>query len=73
MEDIKYVGRNTSAATATGFYSVHLKEQVNLVEKALQSDPINYPYWIAPLSNQRAREICDEIIIGYRFDGIYLC
>lgn len=44
MEDIKYVGRNTSAATATGFYSVHLKEQANLVEKALQSDPINYPY-----------------------------
>ncbi|KAI3932214.1 hypothetical protein MKW92_009108 [Papaver armeniacum] len=44
MEDIKYVGRGPSAATATGFYSVHTKEQTDLVHKALQPEPINYPF-----------------------------
>ncbi|KAL6557615.1 hypothetical protein OROMI_017965 [Orobanche minor] len=41
VEDIKYVGRGPSAATATGFYQVHVKEQTDLVQKAIQPDPIN--------------------------------
>lgn len=41
VEDIKYVGRAPSAATATGFYQVHVKEQTGLVQKALQPDPIS--------------------------------
>ncbi|CAI9260816.1 unnamed protein product [Lactuca saligna] len=41
--DIKYVGRGTSAATATGFYGVHGTEQSELVKKALQPDPIPSP------------------------------
>ena len=44
MEDIKYVGRAPSAATATGFYKIHMKEQSELVLKAMQSQPINYPF-----------------------------
>ena len=44
IDDIKYVGRAPSAATATGFYSVHVQEQTELVQKALQRDPINYPF-----------------------------
>ncbi|XP_004307551.1 PREDICTED: 2-oxoglutarate dehydrogenase, mitochondrial-like [Fragaria vesca subsp. vesca] len=40
-DDIKYVGRPPSAATATGFYEVHLKEQAELVQKALQPQPID--------------------------------
>jgi 2-oxoglutarate dehydrogenase E1 component len=44
FEDIKYVGRAPSAATATGFYSAHLQEQTELVQKALQRDPITYPF-----------------------------
>lgn len=44
MDDIKYVGRAPSAATATGFYQVHVKEQSELVQKALQRDPVNYPF-----------------------------
>ncbi|VFQ81228.1 unnamed protein product [Cuscuta campestris] len=43
MDDIKYVGRAPSASTATGFYQVHVKEQSEIVQKALQLDPINYP------------------------------
>lgn len=43
IDDIKYVGRGPSAATATGFYQVHVKEQTGLVQKALQRDPINTP------------------------------
>ncbi|KAL1295658.1 hypothetical protein HN51_056512 [Arachis hypogaea] len=43
-EDINYVGRAPSAAVATGFLSVHLKEQAELVQKAIQPEPINYPY-----------------------------
>jgi 2-oxoglutarate dehydrogenase E1 component len=43
FEDIKYVGRATSAATATGFLSVHVQEQTELVRKALQPEPINFP------------------------------
>lgn len=43
MEDIKYVGRAPSAASATGFYTVHVKEQTELVQKALQPEPIKYP------------------------------
>lgn len=42
-EDIKYVGRAPSAATATGFSQVHVKEQREVVETALQSAPINFP------------------------------
>ncbi|KAK6143283.1 hypothetical protein DH2020_023631 [Rehmannia glutinosa] len=41
VEDIKYVGRAPSAATATGFYQVHIKEQTELVQKAIQPDPIS--------------------------------
>lgn len=44
MEDVKYVGRAPSAATATGFYQVHVKEQAEIVQTALQKDPINYPW-----------------------------
>ncbi|KAI3781921.1 hypothetical protein L2E82_11949 [Cichorium intybus] len=43
IDDIKYSGRVTSAATATGFYSVHGSEQAELVQKALQPDPIPSP------------------------------
>ncbi|KAL0693404.1 hypothetical protein Bca4012_060584 [Brassica carinata] len=41
MEDIKYVGRGPSAATATGFYTFHVKEQAELVQKAIGKEPIN--------------------------------
>lgn len=44
VEDVKYVGRAPSAATATGFSSLHTKEQTELVQKALQPEPINYPF-----------------------------
>ncbi|PKI62089.1 hypothetical protein CRG98_017462 [Punica granatum] len=44
FEDIKYVGRAPSAATATGFYQVHVKEQTELVQKAVQANPINFPF-----------------------------
>ncbi|KAI4353514.1 hypothetical protein L6164_002458 [Bauhinia variegata] len=43
-DDVKYVGRAPSAATATGFYKVHLKEQTELVQKAMQHEPINFSY-----------------------------
>lgn len=42
-EDIKYVGRAPSAATATGFSQVHVKEQREVVETALQSAPVSFP------------------------------
>lgn len=41
VDDIKYVGRAPSAATATGFYQVHTKEQTEIVQKAVQPDPIS--------------------------------
>lgn len=41
VDDIKYVGRAPSAATATGFYTVHVREQSELVQKALQAEEIN--------------------------------
>ncbi|KAL1323089.1 hypothetical protein HN51_068117 [Arachis hypogaea] len=44
MEDIKYVGRDPAAATATGFYKIHQKEQSELVHKAMQNQPIHYPF-----------------------------
>ena len=44
FDDIKYVGRAPSAASATGFYTVHVKEQTELVQKAVQREPINYPF-----------------------------
>ncbi|XP_008794897.1 2-oxoglutarate dehydrogenase, mitochondrial-like [Phoenix dactylifera] len=44
FDDIKYVGRAPSAATATGFMSVHMQEQAELVQKAMQQGPISYPY-----------------------------
>ncbi|XP_047979201.1 2-oxoglutarate dehydrogenase, mitochondrial-like [Salvia hispanica] len=40
-DDVKYAGRGPSAATATGFYQVHVKEQTELVQKALQPHPIS--------------------------------
>lgn len=43
IDDVKYVGRAPSAATATGFYSVHLREQAELVQKALQPEPVTNP------------------------------
>ncbi|KAK2991202.1 hypothetical protein RJ640_027174 [Escallonia rubra] len=43
IDDIKYVGRAPSAATATGFIQVHVKEQAELVQKALQPEPISCP------------------------------
>ncbi|XP_027936954.1 2-oxoglutarate dehydrogenase, mitochondrial-like [Vigna unguiculata] len=43
-EDVKYAGRAPSAATATGFLKVHHKEQAELVHKAIQPEPINFPY-----------------------------
>ncbi|KAI8539943.1 hypothetical protein RHMOL_Rhmol09G0222300 [Rhododendron molle] len=43
-DDVKYVGRAPSAATATGFQQHHVKEQTELVQKALQPEPINYPF-----------------------------
>lgn len=42
-EDIKYVGRAPSAASATGFSQVHVKEQREVVETALQSAPVSFP------------------------------
>ncbi|KAK8942516.1 hypothetical protein KSP39_PZI008916 [Platanthera zijinensis] len=44
FEDIKYVGRAPSAATATGFFSLHEKEASDLLDKALQTDPIKFPF-----------------------------
>lgn len=44
MEDIKYVGRAPSAASATGFYQVHVKEQSELMQKAIQPEPIGNPF-----------------------------
>lgn len=43
MDDLKYVGRAPSAATATGFYQVHVKEHAELLHKALQPEPIEFP------------------------------
>ncbi|KAI7740491.1 hypothetical protein M8C21_005984 [Ambrosia artemisiifolia] len=43
LDNINYVGRGPSAATATGFYTVHVKEQAELVEKAITSDSITNP------------------------------
>ncbi|KAJ9551113.1 hypothetical protein OSB04_015158 [Centaurea solstitialis] len=43
IDDVKYVGRAPSAATATGFYTVHGKEQSELVENAIKSDPVTNP------------------------------
>lgn len=42
-EDIKYVGRAPSAATATGFSQLHVKEQREVLETALQSAPVSFP------------------------------
>ncbi|XP_031485503.1 uncharacterized protein LOC116254317 [Nymphaea colorata] len=42
-EDVKYVGRAPSAATATGFYQAHVQEQTELVQKAMQPEPIKFP------------------------------
>lgn len=42
-EDIKYVGRAPSAASATGFSQVHVKEQREVIETALQSAPVSFP------------------------------
>lgn len=43
LDSIKYVGRAPSAATATGFYTVHGKEQSELVENAITSDSLTNP------------------------------
>lgn len=44
MDDIKYVGRAPSAATATGFLQVHVQEQTQIIKTALQREPIKYPF-----------------------------
>lgn len=44
FEDIKYVGRAPSAATATGFFSVHEQEHAELLRRAMQPEPINFPF-----------------------------
>lgn len=44
IEDIKYVGRAPSAATATGFLSVHVQEQKEILHKAMQPEPIGFPF-----------------------------
>lgn len=43
-DDVKYVGRLPSAATASGFYQVHLKEQAEIIQRAIQPEPIDFPY-----------------------------
>ncbi|KAK1434686.1 hypothetical protein QVD17_00435 [Tagetes erecta] len=43
IQDIKYVGRAPSAATATGFHGVHVKEHSELVQKAMQPEAIITP------------------------------
>ncbi|KAI4356119.1 hypothetical protein L6164_000166 [Bauhinia variegata] len=43
-DDVKYVGRAPSAATATGFFKVHTKERTELVQKAMQREPLDFPY-----------------------------
>lgn len=55
VDDIKYVGRAPSAATATGFYQVHTKEQNEIVQKAVQPDPIAFS-WLHILLGK----FCDE-------------
>ncbi|KAE8691913.1 2-oxoglutarate dehydrogenase, E1 component isoform 3 [Hibiscus syriacus] len=42
FDDIRYVGRAPSASTATGFYSIHAKEQTELAQKAIQPEPIKF-------------------------------
>ena len=42
FEDIKYVGRAPSASAATGFPSVHLQEQSELLKKALEAEPTSH-------------------------------
>lgn len=44
VEDIKYVGRAPSAATATGFLKKHQNEQADILRLAMQPEPINCPY-----------------------------
>ncbi|XP_077216411.1 2-oxoglutarate dehydrogenase, E1 component [Tasmannia lanceolata] len=44
MDDIKYSGRAPSAASATGFYQVHQQEQNELIQKALQREPIKFSH-----------------------------
>ncbi|CAK7325637.1 unnamed protein product [Dovyalis caffra] len=41
-EDIKYAGRGPSASTATGFLQVHKNEQAELVQLAMQPQPIKF-------------------------------
>ncbi|CAL1374464.1 unnamed protein product [Linum trigynum] len=42
-DEIKYVGRGASAATATGFYQVHKQEQSEFLQRAMQTNPIQFP------------------------------
>ena len=42
FEDIKYVGRAPSASAATGFPSVHVQEQSELLKKALEPEPTSH-------------------------------
>ncbi|KAF5742660.1 putative 2-oxoglutarate dehydrogenase [Tripterygium wilfordii] len=44
IEDVKYVGRAPSAATATGYWQVHQKEQADLVQQAMQPESVESPY-----------------------------
>lgn len=43
FEEMKYVSLPPPAATATGFGSVHPGEQVDLVQKFMQTAPIKFP------------------------------
>ncbi|XVE52713.1 hypothetical protein DITRI_Ditri02bG0145300 [Diplodiscus trichospermus] len=44
VEDIKYVGRAPSSATATGLLKIHQNEQAEILRIAMQPEPIKYPH-----------------------------
>ena len=44
LEDIKYVGRGPSAATATGLLKIHQNEQAEILHLAMQPKPIKFHY-----------------------------
>lgn len=63
VDDIKYVGRAPSAATATGFYQVHTKEQTGIVQTAVQPDPISLSVWATSFMEINVLSEVDVIII----------
>ncbi|GKB28058.1 putative oxoglutarate dehydrogenase [Tanacetum coccineum] len=78
IDDVKYVGRAPAAATATGFYSMHTREQSELVQKALQQEPVPNPalfenvhsYTISLNSDELDRDPCNPIIAYQVHDPI---